>query len=570
MENLNLDKEITTLREVGGFALLDNWAVIEVEGSDAQQFLQARVTSDVKALKSGDGQESALLDRKAHLTAYFSLYLLNDTYWIICTKNQATTISNELAKYLFAEKVTIRELASEKIWTVQGAYSSCLVSEITPDTTKQIGKASIEGQSVTWISKSTTGEQGFFLIGDKTDNWLVKLETQAKLLGMINLSEAALNTARIEAGLPLVGIDVSEENILPETSLDALCVSYTKGCYLGQEVIARVKAQGAPRRGLMGLVFAEGVNATFALNSEVLLDGKAIGQIKSNVFSPTLKRTIALILISREHRVPDTEMSVEIAGSTYKATVITLPFYTAKENSQRAQVIFDSALSLYTKGSEDEAIKLLRQAIKLHPLHGDSYEMLGVMLGKRGQLDEAIALMKQLEKIDPESVMAHANLSVFYVQQGDKDKAEEEKAIAMSLRMLQATREMSHQQDKQDEKKRKQEEALQRLEMFKQVIAIDAEDLLANFGLGNLYVELEQFEQAIPLLKKAINVKPDYTAAFLALGLALQGNKQYPEAIDIYRQGIICASKRGDGEPMTKMKEKLTALEASQVSSGAN
>ncbi len=198
----------------------------------------------------------------------------------------------------------------------------------------------------------------------------------------------------------------------------------------------------------------------------------------------------------------------------------------------------------------------------MHALHADSYEMLGVMLGKRGQLDEAIALMKKLEQIDPESVMAHANLSLFYVQQGDKDKAEEEKALAMSLRMQQATREMGQQQEKQDEKKRKQEENLQRMEMFKQVIAIDAEDLLANFGLGNLYVELEQYEQAIPLLKKAIAVKPDYTAAFLALGLALQGNSQYAEAIEIYKDGIAVASKRGDFEPMNKMKEKLTFLES--------
>ncbi len=354
VKNSDIDNELKILRDVGGFALLDNWSIIEVQGADAQRFLQARVTSDVKALKSGDGQESALLDRKAHLLAYFSLYLLNDTYWIICTKNQSTIIAKELETYLFAEKVTIHELSANKIWTVQGAYSNYLLSEITPDISKhQIGQVSIEGQSATWISKSITGELGFFLIADKTDNWLGKFELQAHELGMVMISEAALNTARIEAGLPLVGTDVTEENILPETSLDALCVSYTKGCYLGQEVIARVKAQGAPRRGLMGLVFAPGVNETFAHNSEVLLDGKAIGQIKSNVFSSTLKRTIALILITREYRVPDKEISVEIAGSTYKTTVITLPFYTANDNSQKAQTIYDSALLLYTKGNED-------------------------------------------------------------------------------------------------------------------------------------------------------------------------------------------------------------------------
>ena len=574
MERQLTDTAIATLRDIGGFAHLNNWSLIEVAGADAAQFLQARVTSDVQALKSGDGQESALLDRKAHLTAYFSLYFFDERYWILCTKNQSATIVKELETYLFAEKVSFLDISAEKtFWTVQGAYSQHLLLEdiSSLNTNARIGHALIDGQKVIWLRQSLTGELGFFLVIDKNNNKsLTKIEHQAKLLGMVHLSDEILNVARIEAGLPLVGIDVTPENILPETNLDTTCVSYTKGCYLGQEVIARVKAQGAPRRGLMGLIFADGIKTDFQVNADVLCEGKSIGQIKSNVFSPALKRTIALILIVREYRIPDTELLVEIEGKSYKARVTTLPFYSAKENNERAQAVYESALSLYTKGSEEKAIELLRQAMKLHPLHADSYEMLGVMLGKKGHLDEAIALMKKLEQIDPDSVMAHANLSMFYVQQGDKDKAEEEKAIAMSLRMQQATRELNSKQAQEENVKRKKEEALQRMEMFKQVIAIDREDLLANFGLGNLYVELEQFGDAIALLKKAIAVKPDYTAAFLALGLALQGNRQYPEAIEIYKQGIAVASKRGDFEPMNKMKEKLAALEAQQVSRGAN
>ncbi|MBX9877453.1 MAG: tetratricopeptide repeat protein [Candidatus Obscuribacterales bacterium] len=561
---------LATLREVGGFAALDDWSLIAVTGVDAQQFLQARVTSDVKALKPGDGQESALLDRKAHLVAYFSLYFLDNSYWIVCTSNQVTTILKELETYLFAEKVSFKDESANKIFfAVQGAYSQKLLSELIAQD-NQIGQTAVDGHSIIWIRKSITGELGYFLVIDKKDSSLIaRFEKSAEEIGMAPLSKEILNTARIEAGLPQVGIDVGLDNLLPETSLDAHCVSYTKGCYLGQEVIARVKAQGAPRRGLMGLVF-EKKTPDFAVNTEVLVDDKSIGQLKSNVFSPTLGKSIALILITREYRVPDSDLSVDIDGTNYKARVISLPFIIAKENNERAQAIYELALSLYTKDDEDKAIELLRQAISLHPTHADSYEMLGVMLGKRGQLDEAISLMKKLEHIDPESVMAHANLSLFYVQQGDKEKAEEEKALAMNLRMQQATRELGQQQEKQDERKRKAEEAQQRMGMFKQVIAIDAEDLLANFGLGNLYVELEQYEPAVPLLKKAIAVKPDYTAAFLALGQALAGTKKYTEAMDIYRQGIAVASKRGDFEPMNKMKEKLAALEAREVSTGAN
>lgn len=558
MKNSDTHKAIETLRQVGGFSLLTDWSLIEVAGADAEPFLQSRVTSDVKALTQGTGQESALLDRKAHLIAYFSLYLIGDKYWIICTSDQVSTIVKELETYLFSEKVSFTDITADKIiWAAQGAYARSLVPEA-------------DSHSVTTIAKSITGELGYFLIFDKTEKGIQeKLEQQASSLGLVQLPAEAIELARLEAGLPKIGVDVGSENILPETTLDAGCVSYTKGCYLGQEVIARVKAQGAPRRGLMGLILP-GVDAEFSIGSQVLLDKKPIAQIKSNAFSPTLNATIALILIDREHRVPDIEIAVSIEDKTYAAKVISLPFYAAPDNTKRAIAIYDQALSLYTKGEEDKAIELLRQAIILDPKHGDSYEMLGVMLGKRGNLDEAIALMKKLEQIDPESVMAHANLSLYYVQQGDKDKAEEEKAIAMSIRMQQASREFGKKKEKEDEQKRKAEESLQRAQMFKQVLDIDAEDLLANFGLGNLYVEIGKYAEAAPLLKKAIAVKPDYTAAFLALGSALEGDKKYPEAIEIFRQGIAVASKRGDFEPMNKMKEKLTQLEAKQVSSGAN
>jgi tetratricopeptide (TPR) repeat protein len=204
----------------------------------------------------------------------------------------------------------------------------------------------------------------------------------------------------------------------------------------------------------------------------------------------------------------------------------------------------------------------LRQALELDPFLEDAYESLGVILSKRGHLTEAIALMKKLAELNPESVMAHTNLSVFYLVENNIEMAEEEKAISMSIRMKIAARLAV--EETQDKKRKDEEktEQLERLKMFEQVLQIDSEDLLANYGAGSCYEALGEFEKAVPLLKKAIEVKPTHTVAYLSLGVAYEGLGEFARAAETYKEGIAVAAKRGDMQPMQDMQNRLGKIQA--------
>lgn len=325
-----------------------------------------------------------------------------------------------------------------------------------------------------------------------------------------------------------------------------------------------MRSQGAPTRGLMGLVFAEGQHLSFDLETKVFLGHDEIATVKSNCFSPTLDATVAIASVKRDFRVPYKTLAVKISDTDYCVQIVPLPFVKPEAAQVKARRLYEQALQEFAKEKEDDpdskSITLLREAIAIAPDLQDAYEALGVILSKRERLDEAIDLMEKLAAINPDSVMAHTNLSVFYVDKGWIEKAEEEKAISMSIRMKNAAQQAVADEELKQQKEQARKEAAERMEMFKQVLEIDEEDLLANYGFGSCCVALDQFEQALPFLKKAISIKPSYTVAYLSLGQAYVGLGNKELAAQTYEQGIEVASKRGDLSPMNDMQAKLETL----------
>jgi len=129
---------------------------------------------------------------------------------------------------------------------------------------------------------------------------------------------------RIEAGIPRFGIDMDETKVVTETNLDD-AVSFTKGCYIGQEIIARIKYRGHVAKKLTGVL----VEHDGALESGLKIlsaDGKEIGSIASSVVSPRLKKTIALAYLKYDYLEPGTKVKVVAAEVELPATVTELPF----------------------------------------------------------------------------------------------------------------------------------------------------------------------------------------------------------------------------------------------------
>jgi len=345
-------QELLALRQRGGFRELSNHSLIELSGAEAAKFLQARLSNDVFALQVGQGQMSALLDRKAHIIAYFSLHRLTDNQFLMLIESsQTATVLKDLETYHFQEKVDYTTLEC-KLWSVQGGTAPLLVPNLP-----ELGIQKLEPTGDILIRRSLTGDIGYVLAFlQNADAEISKYEEQSRALDMVPLGDEALNIARIEAGLPVWTVDFDSENLLPETGLENVAASYAKGCYQGQEVLARIRTYGAPRRGLVGLAFDGNQSLSWPLNTAIKIGAEEIGTIKSNAFSPTLQRTIALVYVQREYRVPDKTLSLNIDDKEYRATVVALPFYSSSDRRAQARAIYDKALFEFTSGSELKAI----------------------------------------------------------------------------------------------------------------------------------------------------------------------------------------------------------------------
>ncbi len=579
--NGNIASSLSVLRERGGYFLANEYGLLNVCGKDAAEFLQSQLSNNIHQLQPGSGQFTCLLDRKAHILAYFHLFRGEDPsdniFHILAEVEQLPIITRQLEEYRFAAQVEFSNKGNDgKFIAIEGPRINKLFTSLNKKF--DLGKLAqvdtfdtiCDDYKIRFFRHSITGENGYFFWVANNDyagfsKLLVDICHDSQLA---KLSDQAINTARIEAGQIKFGVDFDKEFLLPETGLSETTVSYTKGCFTGQEVLARVKSHGLPAKALIGLNIEidqpDEQITTFPINSPLLVTGQEIGLIKSNAYSPTLNKLIAFALLKRDYRVPGKTLCTQIAGQSVRATVSIPPFIKSKSSRETAHSLYENAIQQYAKAADDkeptESIHLLKEALSLDPKFEDAYEALAVILGKYDKLAEAIGLMKKLCQLNTDSIMAHSNLSQFYMQQGNKELAEEEKAIALGIRMKLAAAEAMSAQKQKEQAGKDKEETKRRKEMFEQVLAIDAEDFFANAGLGECLVDVQEYEKAISYLKKAIELKPIHLQAYLALAKAYQGVGSNSAAKETLEEGKAIAAKRGDMAMLQHLSNEITAL----------
>ena len=555
------------LREKAGYFFLDDLCLISAKGSDLFNYLQTQTTNDVKELEIGQGQNNAIVDRKARVISTFSLHRTGkDSAVILVEAIQKENLLNHLNSFLFREDVTLT-LSNHFILALQGPKSQELIKHFTqssdyiPEKPNDVCEFIFEELPSLAIAKPLTGEDGCALVfqTESKETVMHELSTFELENFVTQIDDHSQEVFRIEAGIPSYGKDISSKNILPETGLEHSSVSYNKGCYIGQEVIARIKTYGAPNFALMGLVI-EGTSLPL-LDSEIKYDSKKLGTIKSAIFSYSLQKNIALAYIQKDHRSPEIDFDVTIDNKPYKIRTCLLPFYQPQTRKDHSKLLQDKALKLYQEQDDlDQPVILLREAIELDPKNATAYEALGVFLSKQNKLDEAISLMKRLVEIDPEEIMAHSNLSVYYMQQGRIEDAELEKGEATALQFEKAIAENMAKKTTENKVKQDLAEREQKISMFKQVLEIDPVDQVANFGLGSVYHDLKRYDEALPPLQIVVKEYKDYSAAYVLLGKTMEKLSRQNEAIQTYREGIAVASKKGDLMPLKEMQQKLNQL----------
>ncbi|MFT7518893.1 MAG: folate-binding protein YgfZ [Kiritimatiellia bacterium] len=234
-------------------------AVVCFEGPDAAKFLHGQVTNDVVGLEVGQGNLSARVSRTGHLQAVFSVHrVAEDTLWLLCAAEDADALYEHLEAFHFADDLRIYLLDAAEPWAlIQGPA----VAQVLLDRGAQVwadGLVFNDGPGVV-LGRSLTGDRGLVLRGPSSwlGEWLdAARRSSLTLLDVAGLS-AAIETLRIETGLLRTVLELKKRRLLPGTGLEQRAVSYSKGCYLGQEVISRVRTYGNVPWALRALLFRD-------------------------------------------------------------------------------------------------------------------------------------------------------------------------------------------------------------------------------------------------------------------------------------------------------------------------
>lgn len=571
---------VLAVRTRVGLWMRDRYTFVRFTGNDAATWLHSQTTNDILHLESGSGNHNAILDRQGRIQGHFTLHRWEDEYWMLIERDQIDAVLKHLDDHLFIEDVQVERTddALEQL-TIQGSKTLVFLSSLMDDANAMgsallptawhgVHPVEVCGLELLAFRVSDSGEDGYVFVGEVGECQSLMqqmLDHQKSGIHPVVVDTAAQETLRIEAGLPRYGVDMNNTYPIPETTLERSAVSYEKGCYLGQEVVARLKAYGTVKRALMGLVIDGPVPEAWRMGCALQLDGKTIGHGMSIAFSPTLNKTIALAYLNREHRTPGSKLSLAVEGveDAVRGEVRVLPFIESSSREKTANTLYHEALDLFQADVEDtdaSAIPMLKEAILLQPTFEDAYEVLGVILNRHHRVDEAIYYMNRLKELNPNCIMAHTNLSVFYLAKGLIEEAEVAKAQSAVLQIQHATDERKAQEMAAQERERIQEEARERIEMFLEVLEIDPDDPVATFGIGKAYVQLSEYENAIPHLQHATEVQKDFSAAYLDLGKCYEFLERPDEAQEVYETGIAIASRKGDLMPMREMERRLKTL----------
>jgi folate-binding protein YgfZ len=305
--------------------------VIELTGTDRIRWLNGQITNDVKDLKAGEGKLAAVLNVKGHILADVAVYGLPDSVWIDLSRDRAQVVRDAFDRYIVADDV-VAENASDRYahLMVVGLEAHGLVAEAVGAGVADLpawhhAEGSLGSHPARIIASRWLGMPGYDVIVpvEATGKAWEALVHLGAGRGLLPVGMAALDILRVEAGWPWFGVDFDEGNLLME-SLSQDHVSFTKGCYIGQEVVIRVEHQGHVNKRLCGLrVSGEAVPPAGA---GVQSGDRMVGTVTSAVRSPILGRVIALGYVRREFWDPGTKLRIAWGEQSVEAQVAPLPF----------------------------------------------------------------------------------------------------------------------------------------------------------------------------------------------------------------------------------------------------
>lgn len=323
----SLVEEARIARE--GVALSDRTGrgLLVARGNDRQAFLHNMLSNAIAGLTPGQGCRAELLDDRGHVVADFRVHVLDGEVQLDCeTPEIAAKAFTALDKFIIMDDVQLTDASADaSVLTVSGPKAAEVLRAAgvaaLPSTPYASAGATLAGKAVLAVASPWTGRGDFDLHLAREARDAVRDALVAA--GARVISAATFEALRIEAGVTrqvteLDDVLALEANLAPEA------ISFTKGCYLGQEVMARIDARGHVNRTLVGITL-EG-DAPPSRGATLRAGEKDVGRVTSSALSPTLGKPIALAYLRREHATPGTPILVRTDAGDRPATVSALPF----------------------------------------------------------------------------------------------------------------------------------------------------------------------------------------------------------------------------------------------------
>lgn len=296
---------------------------IEVTGRDRQPFLHNFCTNDIKRLGPGESCEAFVTNAKGRILAHIFVFVCEDSLWIETAPGQAESLLAHLDRYVITEDVELHDRTDdygELFLTGPRSISQLSVMDLLADFL-EIHQHRIVQRNGHWLAVRRVdllGQPGVFLSTARTQ--LAAVWKELVTAGACPGGAVAFHACRIEAGFPLYGLDLTDNNLVQEAARTESAISFTKGCYLGQEPITRIDALGHVNRELRGLRLD---SEPIPVSGDVILsdEGREVGVITSSALVPGQDRPIALGLLRSRHAKPGTELRVRTGGVQVVASV---------------------------------------------------------------------------------------------------------------------------------------------------------------------------------------------------------------------------------------------------------
>ncbi|QDU97701.1 CAF17-like 4Fe-4S cluster assembly/insertion protein YgfZ [Lignipirellula cremea] len=289
------EEEHQTLTQGAGLVDFSHRTHLELQGADRTVFLHNFCTNEIKLLQQGEGCEAFLLNPQGKVIGLVAIFCGPESLWIETVAGQGPTLHGHLDRYIIREDVEVHDRTAERReWLLAGANAPELLAAVTaapvPETGHAHQDALIAGvpvsvRRVKWTPAPT------FLVAMPADDFTA-VGDGLRAAGARDCSLASYDRIRIEAGMPEFGRDVTVANLPQEVDRDDTAINFRKGCYLGQETVARIDALGHVNWRFTPLLLQADTAPTELL--EFTLDGKVVGRMTSAAWSPERNSVIGL------------------------------------------------------------------------------------------------------------------------------------------------------------------------------------------------------------------------------------------------------------------------------------